>query len=333
MTTTETWPRAVLHALRPDRAALRVPEWAGAVAGTLVVGVVLASISDAFLTSRNLLNVLAQVSVFGLLAAGQTFVIVARGLDLSVAATAAFAGTLVGVLSVDLGYGGEVAIVLALLGGAAIGLAHGALVAYAGLPAFIVTLGGLSIWRGAALELTGGINNTGLPEELQFLSRGSVNGVPVPVLLMLVVFVLCSIVLTQTRFGINLYAIGGEEQAAVRAGVPVRRYVASAYVICSSLAALGGIVLVGRLNSAGGSVAASYELNVIAAVVIGGTSLFGGVGSVWGAFFGALLMGVIQNGMNLLGISSFLQMIVLGSIIILAIAADVARKRYVGRTS
>lgn len=332
MTTTETRSRSVFGSLRRGRTALRVPEWAGAALGTLAVGAVLVSVSDVFLTSRNLLNVLAQVSVFGLLAAGQTFVIVARGLDLSVAATAAFAGTIVGVLSVELGYGGAAAIALALLAGAGIGLVQGALIAYAGLPAFIVTLGGLSIWRGAALELTGGINNTGLPPELLFLARGSVNGLPVPVLLMLVVFVLCWIVLGQTRFGVNLYAIGGEEQAAVRAGVPVRRYVAGAYVICSSLAALGGLVLVGRLNSAGGSVAASYELNVIAAVVIGGTSLFGGVGSVWGAFFGALLMGVIQNGMNLLGISSFLQMIVLGAIIVVAIAADVVRKRYVGRT-
>ncbi|MCC5948025.1 MAG: ABC transporter permease [Nitriliruptoraceae bacterium] len=326
MASTEVVPEAEDDV--PSRRQRTVPEWMGAVVGTLVIGAILTVLAPNFMSTRNLLNVLAQVSVFGFMAAGQTFVMIARGIDLSVAATGALAGTVVGVLSIEHGFSGGTSVLIAILVAMFVGLVHGVLVAYGRLPAFIVTLGGLSVWRGAALELTGGINNTGLPDLVTWLARGQIGPVPVPVLLMIVVFAACGFVLTRTRWGMNLYAIGGDEEAAVRAGVPVKRYTTFAYMACSSLSAIGGIILVGRLDSAGGSVAAGYELNVIAAVVIGGTSLFGGVGSVWGAFFGAFLMGIIQNGMNLMGISSFIQMMVLGSIIVLAIGADVMRKRY-----
>lgn len=316
-----------------ERRRRRIPEWAGALIGTLLIGFVLSRFTSAFLNPRNLINVLAQIAVVGFMAAGQTFVILTRGIDLSVAAIGALAGTLAGWVSVTLGYSGTTGVLVALAAASFVGLVHGLLVAYGGLPAFIVTLGGLSVWRGVALELTGGINNTGLPNPIRWFAAAQVGPIPVSVLLMLVTFSACAFLLSQTRFGIGLYAIGGDEEASRRAGVPVKRYITQAYVLCGLLSGFGGILLAGRLDSAGGSIAAGYELRVIAAVVIGGLSLFGGVGSVWAALFGAILMGVIQNGMNLIGVSSFLQMIVLGSVIVLAIGIDVLRKRLSERLS
>jgi ribose transport system permease protein len=309
--------------------ALRAPAWVGAVLGSVLLGIYLSFATSAFLNTDNLLTVLLQISVVAIMGAGQTFVVVTAGIDLSTAAVAALGGTLVGMLSITYGVPGWASLVIALLAGAGVGLAQGASVAYFGLPAFIITLGGLSIWRGVALQATGGINNTGLPGLIAGMAQDKFLAIPIPVWITVGVFAVAWFVLTQTRFGVGLYSIGGNEEAALLAGVPVRRYKCAAYVISGVLSAFGGIILAGRLDSAGGSIANGYELNVIAAVVIGGTSLFGGEGGPWGAFYGAVLMGLIQNGMNLLGLSAFLQQIVLGSVIVLAVAADALRRRHV----
>lgn len=308
---------------------LRAPAWVGAVVGSVVLGIYLSLATSSFLTTDNLLNVLLQISVVAIMGAGQTFVVLTAGIDLSAAAVGALAGTVAGIVAITHAQPGWLALLIALLVSAGAGLAQGITIAYFGLPAFIITLGGLSIWRGVALEATDGINNTGLPPLIAGMAQNKLLGIPIPVWITIGVFSVAWYVLTQTKFGVGLYAIGGNEETARLAGVPVRRYKTIAYVVSSTLAGFGGVILVGRLDSAGGSIGTGLELNVIAAVVIGGTSLFGGEGAPWGAFYGAVLMGLIQNGMNLLGYSAFLQQIVLGSVIVAAVAADEVRRKRV----
>jgi len=302
------------------------PPWGAALIGAVLVAVVIAILNDNFLTARNLSNIFAQTAVLAILTTGQTFVMLTAGIDLSVAAVAALSATLLGVLAVANGLPWFLALLICLAVGAAIGALHGFLVGRALLPAFIVTLGGLLVWRGAALQLTGGINTTGLPDPIRFLGRGLIAGIPVPAIVAVVVVVLSTVLIVKTKFGVGLRAIGGAEGAAARAGVPVLRYRITAYVICSTLACLGGVMLAGRLDSAGGNLAQGFELQVIAAAAIGGVSLFGGTGSPLGAFFGAILIGLIQNGMNLGGVSPFIQQIVSGSILVLAVGIDQIRK-------
>lgn len=307
------------------------PEWTAALGGAVIVAIVLSLVTDSFLTPVNLANVLAQTAVLTILATGQVFVLMCAGIDLSVSATMALAGTMLGMLTVSMGVPVPLAVLAVILVGVLVGLVNGTLVARFGLPAFIVTLGGLLFWRGLALQMVGGINATGLPEFVVWLGQGRVWGVPVPAIIALTVVVISWLVLTRTRFGVGLKAIGGSVNAAERSGVPVLRYRLLAYVSCSVLCAIGGVVLVGRLNSAGGSLGLGLELMVIAAAAIGGVSLFGGSGSPWGAFFGAILIGLIQNGLNLLGTSAFIQQMAAGVILVVAVAVDQARRRLVKR--
>ncbi|MEV6929320.1 ABC transporter permease [Dactylosporangium sp. NPDC051485] len=309
------------------------PPWGAALIGALLVAVVIAVSNDAFLTPRNLSNIFAQTAVLVILATGQTFVMITAGIDLSVAAVGALSATLLGVLTVANDLPWSLSLLICLLAGAAIGVLHGVLVGRVLLPAFIVTLGGLLVWRGVALQLTGGINTTGLPDPIRWLGRGLIAGVPVPAVIAVLVAAISAIVIVKTKFGVGLRAIGGSEGAAARAGVPVLRYRITAYIICSMLACLGGIMLAGRLDSAGGNLAQGFELQVIAAAAIGGVSLFGGTGSPVGAFFGAILIGLIQNGMNLGGVSPFIQQIVSGAILVLAVGVDQFRKYLARRIS
>jgi ribose transport system permease protein len=309
------------------------PEWTAALGGAVIVAVILSFMTDAFLTPANLTNVLAQTAVLTILATGQVFVLLAAGIDLSVSATMALAGTLLGMLTVTFDWGVLAALAVVLGAGVLIGTINGILIARFALPAFIVTLGGLLFWRGLALQLVGGINTTGLPEFVVWLGQGRVWGIPVAAIVALSVVVISWLALSRTKFGIGLKAIGGSSNAAERSGVPVLRYRILAYVCCSVLSAIGGIILVGRLNSAGGSLGLGLELMVIAAAAIGGVSLFGGSGSPWGAFFGAILIGLIQNGLNLLGTSAFVQQMAAGIILVVAVGVDQARRRLVRRWS
>jgi len=307
------------------------PDWFAAVAGAILVAIVLTFLSDAFLTTNNLTNVLAQTAVLTILATGQCFVLLTAGIDLSVSATMAFAGTMLGMLTVTYDWPAVLGLVVTFACGLVIGLVNGMLIARFALPAFIVTLGGLLVWRGLALQMVGGINTTGLPDFITWLGQDDLLGIPVPALVALAVVAVSAVVVSRTRFGVGLRAIGGSVSAAERSGVPVLRYKITAYVVCSLLATLGGVVLVGRLDSAGGSLGTGMELMVISAAAIGGVSLFGGSGSPWGAFFGAILIGIIQNGLNLLGTSSFVQQIATGVILVLAVAVDQGRRRLARR--
>jgi ribose/xylose/arabinose/galactoside ABC-type transport system permease subunit len=288
------------------------------VLAALVLLVIAASLlSHRFLTIPNLLNVLRQVSIVGILAIGMTFVILTRGIDLSVGsmlgiAVVLFAG------SMD-SRGMAVAIPLGMGAAALAGLVNGLGVAYAGLPAFIMTLGMLSFVRGLAFIYTGGVPIPINDENFYALGNGYLAGIPVPALILLAALVVSGFALQLTPFGRSIYAIGSNEEAARLSGVPVRFYKTSVYVISGVLSGLAGLVYASQLSIGTPIAGQGYELDAIAAVVVGGTSLFGGRGSVTGTFIGTLIIGVLANILNLTGVDPFVQQLFKGALIVVAV--------------
>jgi ribose transport system permease protein len=211
--------------------------------------------------------------------------------------------------------------------GAAVGLFNGYLVAYVGIPAFIVTLGGLTLWRGLAFEATGGFDNAGMPEPLPFIGYGEVAGVPMPIVISAIYFVVMAFVLSSTKLGRYVYAMGSNEMGARQVGINIKAYKLAVYVVCGLSCALGAFVLMARMDSSSGKMAQMFELDAIAAVILGGTSLFGGRGSIWGSLLGAILITMVRNGMNLLEISQFKQMMAIGAVVIVAVWIDVLRRQ------
>jgi ribose transport system permease protein len=285
----------------------------------LVLG--LALLSPNFLATSNLLNVLRQIAVNALLAFGMTTVILGAGIDLSVGSVLAFSGALAAGLSVA-GWHPALAMLAALLAGVAMGLFNGVFVAYARIAPFIATLGGLTIFRGATLVYTDGRPITGLPGAFDVLGNEVWLGVPVPVWIMLAFLGLTHFLLRYTALGRTIYAVGGNEEAARLSGIPIVKVKLFTYAYSGLAAALGALVLTGRLNSAQPTAGSGFELDAIAAVVVGGTSLFGGRGGAVGTFLGAAIIGVLNNGMNLLDVSAFYQQIVKGGVILGALLID-----------
>lgn len=282
---------------------------------------VLSLLSPSFLTVSNILNVARQVSINAILAAGMTFVILTAGIDLSVGSVLAYTGAIMaGLLSTGkpllLAIGGGLAL------GAMVGLISGVVITKGKVQPFIATLAMLTIARGATLVYTDGRPITGLPDAFVWLGAGDVGRVPVPVIIMAVVFLVSYLILTQTVLGRYVYAIGGNEEAARLSGVNVTFYKTLAYVISGLLSATSAVILTGRLNSAQPTAGVGYELDAIAAVVLGGTTLAGGEGSIGGTLLGAFIIGVINNGLNLLNVSSFYQQVVKGVVILLAVLLD-----------
>lgn len=310
---------------------LTLSEWLGALIAVIVLAAVLSVATEHFLSQRNLTNVLVQATVIALLAGGQTFVILMAGIDLSIASVAALVGALIGMWTVQQGLDPYLGIVLGIAMGAAIGVLNGTLITKVGLPPLIVTLGGLSLWRGLGFELTGGFDLSGMAAPIAAMGRGTLFSVPMPIILLFAYYITASFVLSHTKFGRYLYAIGSNEESARQAGIQVDRYKIGAYMVCSASGAFAALVLIGRQDSSGGKIAMDFELDAIAAVILGGTSLFGGRGSIWGSLLGALLISMIRNGLNLLGVSAFMQMIALGIVIVVAIWLDVVRVRRVAR--
>jgi ribose transport system permease protein len=269
-----------------------------------------------------------QASVVALLAGGQTFVILTGGVDLAVGAVTALAGAVAGHVMIKLGVNPYAAMVLALGIGAAVGLFNGYLVAFVGIPAFIVTLGGLTLWRGLAFDLTGGFDNSGMPDPMPFIGYGSLLGVPMPTIITGVFFVVMAFVLSSTKLGRYVYAMGSNEMGARQVGINIRWYKLGVYVVSGLCCALGAIVLMARMDSSSGKMAQMFELDAIAAVILGGTSLFGGRGSIWGSLLGAVLITMIRNGMNLMEISQFKQMMAIGAVVIVAVWIDVIRRQH-----
>ncbi|GHH35560.1 ABC transporter permease [Lentzea cavernae] len=288
----------------------------GALAGLLVLALVIALMQPAFLNAQNLLNVGVQAAVIAIMAFGMTFVVVAGGIDLSVGSIAALAA-MVGALTAG---------PLGLVVGALCGLVNGALISYGKLPPFIATLAMLSVARGLTL-----VFSEGQPHEtdavVTFLGSNLAPSLPLPLLLMLAFFGVTGLILTRTNLGRRMYAIGGNEEAAKLSGIDVRRNKLWIYALSGLFAAAAGLVLAGRLGSAGPQAAAGYELDAIAAVVIGGASLSGGVGRATGTLVGALVLAVLRNGLNLLQVPPFWQQVVIGVVIALAALLDSLRRR------
>ena len=287
---------------------------------------VLSIASPYFLTGTNLASVIRQTAVINIMALGMTLVIVSGGIDLSVGSILAFAGVLGTMTMVETG-SVPLGILAGVLCGALWGCANGLMIASLRIPPFIVTLGTLGIVRGLTLVISGGLPVVGLPKAHGFLGEGTIGPAP----FVLVVLVLCAVIthfaLHGTKLGRYTYAIGSNESAAVYAGIPVARYKVAIYAICGLLSGLAGMIETSRLMTGQPTAGVSYELQVIAAVVIGGGSLTGGEGTVIGTLIGAFIMGLLSNGSDLLGVNPYWQQVIIGAIIILAVALDEARKR------
>jgi ribose transport system permease protein len=298
----------------------------GTLSGLLLLCVALWAATPYFATVSNLTNVLEQSAIIGTLAVGMTFVILTGGIDLSVGSIVALAGVVFG-LTLRAGAPAVVSAIAALATGALCGVTNGALVTLGRLPPFIATLGMMSVARGAALMATNGRPISGFPTSVRALARTSALGVPTPIVVMLAVYAIAHVVLTRTVLGRYTYAIGGNETASEWSGIRVRRYKGAVYVISGALAALTSLILLARLDSAQPIAGISYELDAIAAVVIGGASLLGGAGTVLGTLGGALIMSVLRNGLNLLGVSSYVQQVAIGTVIVVAVLIDLALRR------
>lgn len=295
----------------------RLRQQIGVVIALLLLILVASLVSDRFLTVPNLLNILRQVAIVGILAMGQTFVILTAGIDLSVGAILGLSVVLFA--SLLEGHGLAVAIPLGLCAGIAVGLVNGIGVAYARIPAFIMTLGMLSFARGLAFIHTGGTPIPILNENYYYVGNGYVLGMPIPALIFIATLVVSAIVLRLTPFGRCVYAIGSNEDAARLSGVPVRRYKMLVFVVCGFMAALAGMVFSSQLSVGTPIAGQGYELDAIAAVVVGGTSLFGGKGSVFGTFVGTLIIGILANILNLTGVDPFVQQLAKGALIVVAV--------------
>ena len=293
----------------------------------LAIGLVFTLGSDRFLTPSNLMNIALQTSIVAIIAIGMTFVILTAGIDLSVGSVVALCGALAAGLAVKQELGTYVGIGLALAAGAAVGLVSGLLIVKGKMPPFVATLSTLAIARGLTLVYTQGRPIAGIDERFIALGSGETLGIANPVIIMVIIFVIAFVVLRSTRFGNYVYATGGNEEVSRLAGVRTSNVKLSVYVISGVLAAVGGILLVGRLWSAQPNAAVGLELDAIAAPVLGGVSLFGGVGSVAGAVVGAFILGILSNGLNLMGVPSFWQQVIKGVVLILAVMLDVATKR------
>jgi len=298
----------------------------GTFIGLIGLSAVLWILSPHFLTVSNLLNVAQQTAINAIIAVGMTFVIITAGIDLSVGSIMALSGVVLA-SALHNGIPLPAALLSALGTGLLCGLLNGLLITLGGLPPFISTLGMMSVARGAALMYTQGRPISGFADNYRHLATGEFLRIPSPILIMLSVYLLAHFALARTKLGRYSYAIGGNEQAALLSGVNVRFYKTIVYGLSGMLSGLAAIILTARLDSAQPIAGIMYELDAIAAAVIGGTSLMGGEGTVVGTLIGALIMGVLRNGLNLLGVSSFLQQIVIGSAIIIAVLIDMILKR------
>lgn len=293
----------------------------------LVICLIFAIGSGDFLTASNLLNVALQTSIIAIVAIGMTFTILTAGIDLSVGSLMALCGALAAGLAVRQGLGTYGGIGLALLVGVVLGAVNGLLIVKGGIPPFVATLAMMAVGRGLTLVYTQGRPIAGLEKNFIFWGTGRLLGIPMPVTLMVILAFIAFVVLRHTRFGLYVYATGGNEETTRLAGVSPDQIKLAVYVISGFTATLGGVLLTARLWSAQPNAAVGWELDAIAAPVLGGTSLFGGVGGIGGTLVGAFIIGVLSNGLNLMGVSSYYQQVIKGAVFILAVMLDLFTKR------
>ncbi|GHA33350.1 ABC transporter permease [Photobacterium aphoticum] len=300
--------------------------------------IVMSVLSPVFLTVANLLNVVTQMASIGLLALGVTIIIITRGIDLSSGSVLAVAAVVSASMAQSLDWGmrmypnlGELPVIIPILAalavGAVCGLINGALIAYTGIPPFIATLGMMIIARGAALLYSDGRPVSSLIDSYQWIGQGSVLSIPVPVIIFIVMAIISYILLNYTRFGKYAYAIGGNETAAYVSGINVNKYKVLIYTYGGLLAGIAALILAARINSGQPGLGVSYELDAIAAATVGGVSHAGGIGTIQGTIIGTMIMGVLQNGLDLLNVSAYWQQIVKGLVIVVAVIFDMRRQR------
>lgn len=289
------------------------------------LGIILSFISSNFLTVTNLLNVVRQIAVNGILAIGMTIVCLTGGIDLSVGSIVAFSGIIAAGLLRDTSYPIIVIVLAAVAVGAVCGLYNGYFVAYWNAAPFVVTLSMMTIARGLTYVYSDGRPISNLRTEFLTIGKGSIAGIPIPTLILAAVFILGSIMLSKLKFGRYVYAVGGNENAAMVSGINVKRIKMMVYVLSGIACGIAAIILTARVSAGLPQAGESYELDAIAATVIGGTSLSGGRGRLWGTIVGAVLLGIVNNGLDLLNVSSFYQQIVKGLIILGAILIDSKR--------
>jgi len=290
------------------------------VLGLLIVS--MSFLSPYFLSISNFLNILMATSVIGILAIGSTFVISSAGLDLSVGSVMGLAGVAGAVVMNQLNLNWVFGILSCIIAGGVAGFFNGQLVTKAKIPAFIVTLGMLGVARGAALLLCDGKPIYGLSDEFLFLGQGRPFGIPFPVIIFLGVAIVTNYILSSTKFGKHTLVIGDNQNAAVAMGINVNKHKVLLYALSGGLAGIAGMIFTSRVNAGDPTAGFNYELTAITAAIIGGTNLFGGKGSIIGTFIGALIMGVLQNGLNLLAVQSYYQRMAIGAVLILAVWFD-----------
>lgn len=287
-----------------------------------VLSAMMAILSPYFLSISNFMNILLATSTIGVLAIAATFVLSSGGLDLSLGSVLGLSGVVGAAVAVKLGAPTPVAVIATIAAGAAAGYVNGWVVTRAFVPAFIVTLGMLGIARGLALVISDGRVIYGLPKAMVFLGQGRPLGIPMPVIIFLLAAVITHVLLAYTRYGRRTLSIGDNEIAARTAGINVERHRLSLYVLSGALAGLAGLIFATRINSGDPTAGITYELTAITAAIIGGTNLFGGRGSILGTMIGALIMGVLQNGLNLLAVQSYYQQMAIGAVLVLAVFID-----------
>jgi len=292
----------------------------------IVLCAVITIISPSFLQVSNLRNLFTQISVNAVISLGMTFVILTGGIDLSVGSIVAIAGAVSAVTikntgSISLG------ILAALLTGILVGVINGIIVAKGRFQAFVATLATQTIFRGATYVFTGGNPISGIGDGFVKLTNSRILGIPVPVIITIIVFAICAYLLTQTRYGRYVYAVGGNEDSARLSGISVTGVKTWVYIISGATAAIAGIIVASRIGSAAPTAGNGYELDAIAAIVIGGTNLAGGEGTILGTIIGVLIIGVLSNGLNLMDVSAFYQTIVKGLVILLAVLIEMKKSK------
>lgn len=298
----------------------------GVLIAFVLICVAISIMSPNFLTVTNLLIVVRQITINAMLAFGVTFVIISGGIDLSMGSVVAVAGVVAASFAHPETYPLIVPLMAGLAAGVLIGLFNGIVITKGNVPPFIVTLGTMTIGRGLALIISDGRPISNLSDTFGYIGGGKLLGIPFPIVILVITFLACLILLKKTVLGRYIYAVGGNEEAARASGINVKKIKITVYTLCGGLSAVGGIILASRISTGQPNVGVAFELDAIAAVVIGGTSLSGGVGTMTGTLIGALLIGVIGNGLDLMNVSSYYQQVVMGLIIIGAVLLDNLRR-------
>jgi ribose transport system permease protein len=298
-----------------------------ALIGLFLLGLLLSILSPHFLTISNIFNVLRQISIVAMLAIGMTYVIITGGIDLSVGSVLALSAVVAAFLMTH-GINIYLAIIVAMIIGIMCGFLNGILITTKiNMPPFIATMAMMGVGRGLSLVITEGRPIFGLPDQFGFIAGGYIFGIPLPVIIMIILYLICYVHLSYVRTGVYYYAVGGNQDATRVAGVDIRRVKLSAYIISGLTASIGGIILTSRLVSIEPLSGFGYELDAIAAAVIGGASLYGGEGSIIGTLIGAIIMGMLRNGLNLLNVSAYWQQVAVGVVIAGVVSLNALRKK------